>query len=522
MASTGSENTLRDFNILATENKDEYQTGDQDNDTQKSFFNTDSSPDQREGHSSDIVDWDGPDDPENPMNWSTAKKATAVSIVSLITFITPLASSIFAPSIEQVMAEFHSDNEQLAAFIVSVYLLGYCFGPLLIAPLSELYGRYWVYHICNIIFVIFTVACALAPNLSSLIIFRLLSGLAGSCPLTLGAGSLADMIAPEKRGAAMAAWILGPLVGPVVGPIGKKWCPAGGYLTQAKSWRWSFWVVAIAAGAVTILGAIFLRESYAYTLLEQKTKRLRKESGNPNLRSKLDTGRSPIDVFKLAIFRPSKMLLFSPIVFLLSLYMAILYGYLYLLFTAMSAVFEGPYGFSTGQVGLSYLGFGIGNGIGLAFIAATSDRMALSLQAKHGGELKPEYRLPLMTIASFFVPVGLFWFGWTAETHQHWILPIVGTTVLGFGLVLTFMAISVYLVDAFGTYAASAMAANTVLRSLLGALLPLAGRSMFDALGLGWGSSLLAFIAVAMIPLPIIFLRHGERIRNIVLFNVKF
>jgi MFS family permease len=119
------------------------------------------------------------------------------------------------------MSEFHSTNEQLASFIVSVYLLGYCFGPLAIAPLSEMYGRLPLYHICNVLFIIFSVACALAPNLGGLIAFRFLAGLAGSCPLTIGAATLADMISKEKRGAAMSSWALGPLFGPVIGPIGK-------------------------------------------------------------------------------------------------------------------------------------------------------------------------------------------------------------------------------------------------------------------------------------------------------------
>lgn len=119
------------------------------------------------------------------------------------------------------MTEFHSTNEQLASFIVSVYLLGYCFGPLAIAPLSEMYGRLPLYHVCNVLFIIFSVACALAPNLGGLIAFRLLAGLAGSCPLTIGAATLADIISKEKRGAAMSSWALGPLFGPVIGPIGK-------------------------------------------------------------------------------------------------------------------------------------------------------------------------------------------------------------------------------------------------------------------------------------------------------------
>lgn len=138
------------------------------------------------------------------------------------------------------MKEFESTNVELSAFVVSVYLLGFSFGPLLIAPLSELYGRAPCYHVCNVMFIVFNVACAVANSLDSLIVFRFLAGSFGSAPLTIGAGSMADMISQENRGAAMSAWALGPLLGPVVGPI------AGAYLTEAVGWRWTFWVLAIA------------------------------------------------------------------------------------------------------------------------------------------------------------------------------------------------------------------------------------------------------------------------------------
>lgn len=133
---------------------------------------------------------------------------------------------MFAPGVPNVMLDFKSSNESLAAFVVSVYLLGYCFGPLAIAPLSEMYGRHPLYTLCNILYTIFNVACAVAPDMASLIVFRFLAGIVGSCPLTLGAGSLADMIPQEKRGAVMAVWALGPLLGPVIGPVGKHVTPA--------------------------------------------------------------------------------------------------------------------------------------------------------------------------------------------------------------------------------------------------------------------------------------------------------
>jgi multidrug resistance protein len=194
-----------------------------------------------------LVDWDGPDDPKNPRNWPLSKKAIITGTVSLITLLTPLGSSMFAPGVPEVMEEFQSTNLEMASFVVSVYLLGYTFGPLLIAPMSEMYGRLPIYHTCNVLYIIFNVACALAPSMNSLIVFRFFAGTAGSAPLTIGAGTIADMTSQERRGSAMAIWALGPLLGPVIGPV------AGGYLTADKGWRWTFWVLAIAVSPFRLL-----------------------------------------------------------------------------------------------------------------------------------------------------------------------------------------------------------------------------------------------------------------------------
>lgn len=131
----------------------------------------------------------------------------------------PLASTIIAPSTPQIMIAFNSTNETLGSFITSVYLLGYSFGPLVIAPVSEMYGRSITYNVCNTIFLVFSIACAVANNESSLIVFRLFCGIAASCPLTLGAGTIADMVPLERRGMAMSFWIMGPLLGPAFGPL---------------------------------------------------------------------------------------------------------------------------------------------------------------------------------------------------------------------------------------------------------------------------------------------------------------
>ncbi|EXJ96492.1 hypothetical protein A1O1_01618 [Capronia coronata CBS 617.96] len=461
-----------------------------------------------------IVDWDGPTDPEKALNWTEKKKWANIAVISSVTFLTPLASSMVAPAVPLIMDEFHSTDSTIASFIVSIYVLGYAVGPLFLAPLSEVYGRLPVYHVCNFMFVIWSVGCALAPNIGALLAFRLLAGIAGSCPLTIGGGSIADLIIQEKRGIAMALFALGPLLGPVVGPV------AGGYLGEGAGWRWVFWLITIAGGAALIFSLIFMRETYEPVLLRRRTKRLQKETGNLALRSKLDKGISMRQYFWLAIIRPSKMLIFSPIVFVLSLYLAIIYGYLYLLFTTLTQVFEDKYGFSQGAVGLSYLGIGIGSVFGLIIFGALSDKTVKRMSAKGG--MKPEYRLPPLIPGSAVIPIGLFWYGWSAEAGVHWIMPIIGTAFVGLGMLATFMPIQTYLVDAFHLHAASALAANSVMRSLMGAFLPLAGPQMYKTLGLGWGNSLLAFIALAMAPVSWIFFRYGETIRTHPRFQVNF
>lgn len=161
-------------------------------------------------HDPNIVDYDGPDDPENPMNWKATKKWGMVCLVSAITFLTPLASSQFAPGVPEVMRDFHSTSSLLEGFMVSVYVLGFAFGPLIIAPLSEMYGRLPLYHSCNLLFIVFTIAAAVATNMTQFVMFRFFMGCFGGAPMVLGGGTIADLIPREQRGTAMAVWMMGP------------------------------------------------------------------------------------------------------------------------------------------------------------------------------------------------------------------------------------------------------------------------------------------------------------------------
>ncbi|EMD91144.1 hypothetical protein COCC4DRAFT_39710 [Bipolaris maydis ATCC 48331] len=463
-----------------------------------------------------IVDWDGPDDPNNPQNWPMKKKWRIVAALSLVTLITPVGSSFFAPGVPQVMRAFHETSRIMAAFVVSVYVLGFAIGPLVIAPLSEVYGRIPLYNICHLLFVIFSIACAVSDSMGMLIGFRFLAGCAGSAPLTLGGGTIADMFPVEQRAGAMAIWSIGPLLGPVAGPI------AGGFLVESLVWRWVYWILAIFGGTFALFFLVVTRETYAPVLLARKTKSLIKSTGNTNLRSKLAQDLPPREILIRAIVRPMKMLIFSPIVLLMCLYISFNYGLLYLFFTTMTFVFEGQYKFSSGSSGLAYLGIGTGMLLGLLQIGTLSDRYIKKKLATEG-KTKPEHRLPLILTlpGAIGMPIGLFIYGWTAKNQVHWIVPIIFMAPVGLGSLTSLMTIQTYLVDAFTKHAASVIAANTVLRSIFGAFLPLAGLPMFDALGLGWGNSLLGFISMAFIPVPVLFRLYGERIRTNPRFQVQ-
>ncbi|KAF1843634.1 MFS general substrate transporter [Cucurbitaria berberidis CBS 394.84] len=453
----------------------------------------------------DVVDFDGPDDPENPLNWRATKKWGMVALISAITFLTPLASSQFAPGVPDVMRDFHSTDQMLEGFMVSVYVLGFAFGPLIIAPLSEMYGRLPLYHSCNFFFIVFTIAAAVASNMDMFIIFRFFMGCFGGAPMVLGGGTIADLIPREQRGTAMAVWMMGPTIGPCVGPI------IGGFLTVAKGWRWNFWFVAIVAGAFFIMSLLLMSETSGVIILQRKTNRLRAETGNMKLRSKLDSGLSPTDLFKFSIIRPTKMLFLSAICFAISLYIAITYAYLYILFTTFTAVFTKQYGWHGGIMGLSFLGLGVGSLVG-QFIYIHYGNKIVNRHIQRG-DFRPEHRLYVMTIGGFFIPIGLFMYGWSVHFHTHYMVPIAATGLIGFGLLMTFMPATTYLVDVFTIHAASAMAASTVLRSLAAAIIPLSSQTMYERLGYGWGNSLLGFIALALVPIPFLFIKFGERIR---------
>ena len=193
-------------------------------------------------------------------------------------------------------------------------------------------------------------------------------------------------------------------------------------------------------------------------------------------------------------------------------YQAIIFGTAYSLYTNFEDIWS-EYGFNHTQVGLMYLGPGTGFFLAAWFIIPRIDTVYKILTKRNNGEAKPEFRLPLANIGAILLPVSLFWFAWTVEFHVHWFPTILSTVFYGLGQVLIFNTVQNYYIDAFAKYAASAIAAGAVFRSLIGGLLPLAAPQMLIGLGYGWGLSVFGFLSLALAPSPLLFWYFGERLR---------
>ncbi|KAF8897411.1 multidrug resistance protein 4 [Infundibulicybe gibba] len=443
---------------------------------------------------------------QNPRNWSWGKKWASAGIVSFYTFVSPLASSMMAPGLLQVADEYHITNETITALTLSIFLLAYAVGPLIMAPLSETFGRRWVLHISNLVFLLFNVACAFAPTVDFLLLFRFLAGLAGSTPISCGGGSISDMFSEKDRASAMSIYTLGPLLGPVIGPV------LGGWVAQTIGPKWVFIVIAGLCSAASAIGIPFLHETYAPVIRAHLE---RKISDSEHGSSPYQDPPPPTHSQQLLsnVTRPILLLTRSFICFMLSLYMAFVYAIYYLLFATFANFFKVTYGFGPGDGGLCYLGLGSGFFLATLFGAKFADRIYAALSARNGGVGKPEMRIPALIFGSLFAPIGVLWYGWSAQMKLHWIMPIIGSGIFGFGLMTTSLPIQLYLVDSF-KYAASALGAASVFRSLLGFAFPLFGQQMYDTLGLGGGNTLLAGLGILFgIPFPIWLYYHGEKMR---------
>jgi multidrug resistance protein len=415
------------------------------------------------------------------------------------------------------MVQHFDVSQEVVTLGLSFFVLGFAVGPLFWAPLSELYGRQLLFIGTFAAYTVFNIGCAVSQNIQTLVILRFFAASFGSSPLTNAGGVIADIFESADRGVAMAVFAIAPFMGPTLGPL------VGGFLGESAGWRWIEGFLAAFSGVMLLVGSIIVPETYAPVLLRRRAENLSKITGKVyRSRTDIDTGKvTPGRALKKALSRPWILLLREPIVLMLSTYQAIIYGILFLMFAAFPIVYGEGRGWSSGITGLAFIGVAIGMLIALIY-AVTIDRYLYSkVLAKTDNNPPPEARLHPLAVGGVALPIGLFWFAWTNSPDIHWLASVAAGIPFGFGLVLLFLALTNYLVDAYTIYAASVLAASTVLRAVFAAVFPLFTTQMYHRLGIHWASSIPAFLALACMPFPFLIMRYGESIRNRCKYSIK-
>ncbi|KAI1939068.1 hypothetical protein LOZ58_003114 [Ophidiomyces ophidiicola] len=451
------------------------------------------------------VNWEE-DDPENPLNWSLTYKGILIGFLSWNTWVVVLYSTSYTAGLAEIAAEFNY-SKTVVTLGLTLYLFGLAVGSILLAPMSEMYGRKPVGIISLIIFALLIIPCGIGGSMEELLILRFFGAIAGAAMISSAPGSVADIVDDEHRALAFSIWSIGPLNGPVFGPI------IGGFVTQYLGWRWTNWIMLIFSGVAIIFSCI-MKETYAPVLLQRKAAKMRKETDDPRWWSRYDQKEALIDVLKINLSRPFVMAVTEPICIFWNIYIPLVYAILYLCFVAYPIVFREIRGWSTGLTGLAFLGMGIG-GLIIVLLEPYIRKLINSHKIDpETGKVSPEAMVSVVCISAILAPVGEIWFAWTcAPASIHWILPILAGIPFGAGNTGVFIYASNYLTHSYGVYAASAMAGNAVMRSIMGGVFPIIGPYMYRRLGPNWAGTLLAALEVLIIPIPFVFYRYGYKIR---------
>ncbi|KAK9367946.1 major facilitator superfamily domain-containing protein [Lipomyces kononenkoae] len=458
-----------------------------------------------------IVEYNGPDDPYHPLNWSALKKIKIMSILGFATMSVTWGSAIFASAIEKIAEDFHI-GLVVAILGMSLYVFGFAAGPLCWAPLSEMYGRRLPVLIGMFGFAIFNLCVAVAYDVQTIMICRFFAGFFGASCLAVVPATFNDIFTNEWRGTALVCFATAVFLGPLIAPI------IGGFIVYSYlGWRWIEYITMIWGFFAFTLILFFVDETYAPVVLVRKAERLRRATGNWGIHARQE--QTVLDfkgLLERNFSRPVKMLFTEPIMFLVTLYSAFIYGMLYLLLEAYPIIFVEGYGMTPSIGELPYFGMIVGElvGCGIVFVF---EPMTVRAMTANNSKPVPELRLLPTIIGGIFFPIGLFWLTWTGAypQHIHWIVPTVSGIFVGSGIILIFLSLITYLIEAYMMFAASAMAANTFLRSGFGAGFPLFADALFHNLGVQWAGTLLGCLGLMLIPVPVMFFIYGKRLRKL-------
>ncbi|GAA5887480.1 hypothetical protein JCM6882_001423 [Rhodosporidiobolus microsporus] len=455
-----------------------------------------------------------PNDPLDPKTWSHTRRWLYTLMIAHIAILVGQAGSINSAAVPYAAADLNV-SEEVALLDTALFLAGFgCAAPV-VGPLSEIGGRNPVYIITLLIFTVFEIGTACTSTIYARCILRFFAGCAGATPLSNAGGSLADMWTPTQRVYAFPVFAVSGFFGPAIGPV------LGGYIGQYYDYKWCDWVTAIWGALVLVTTFLILPETFAPEILKLKASALRAKTGNPAYKTALEKLREKVPFhvhFVDALRRPFAMLVLEPIVLFFSLYMSVVYIVLFGDLVAYTYVFQQPYHLSDGVLGLTFLSICIGLLVCGAFIPLMykSHKAAVAKAQLEGRPVQPEQHLKIAMVGTWLVPISLFWGAWTSWSHpSSMIWSVLASQVLfGTGILSVFIASYQYIIDAYLSTAASALAVLTFVRYPISGGAVLFTGPMYKNLGRHWALSLLGFLSIAMSAIPFVFFFYGPRIRS--------
>ncbi|SPN99069.1 related to multidrug resistance protein [Cephalotrichum gorgonifer] len=457
-----------------------------------------------------ILDFDPNGDRENPREWPKAFKWAIILLLFSMSFTVTFTCISVVPIASQILSDLDDGRpatSSTSALMVTIWELGEAAGPLFIAPLSEVYGRYPVMNIANLLFICATLLAASSSTTPLFIGARALTGLAVAVNV-LNPAIIGDMFEPDQRGSAMSAVMLAPLFGGTIGPT------FSGAVAESLGWRTVLFIAAGLAAACEVVFLTCFQETYKVTILRRRAK-LSSGPGEDELHNTPGSdSREHMSIKKVwyEVSRPATILFGSGILASIALFSAVPFSYFYVMSVSMPNMLRDIYGLSAAQTGLAFSSMTIGSVITIIICNLTLDRIYIKLRGSH--KAQPEYRLPLAILGGLILPFAMIAYGWVAEYRLSlWIfLPVVG--LLDGVVLLILIPLSAYVVDACGIYTASAMTGLIVTRCLLGTFLPLGTGPLVDNLGYGWGMTTFGILSFCLAPIPIFIMRYGRTWRQ--------
>ncbi|PHH71786.1 hypothetical protein CDD82_6334 [Ophiocordyceps australis] len=448
----------------------------------------------------------GAQDRENPRAWSSSRKWLVTLATSLLSMNATLASSFTSSNTLSISNDF-GVSETVAGLSTTVFLLGFAVGSFIFAPLAESFGRRPIHFVTYAAYLGFSVLCALAPNFAALLAGRFFSSVTIAASMSNSPGILADLWEDTDRGNPMAVYSAAAWMGPSIGPV------IGGFIEIKHGWQWAMYVL-LCINALTTIAMVSIPETCGPVILKKRAKALRaaRPAQYSELQSELEANsQSLLAMYKEALIRPWA-LLFDLINFFCAVYMGVVFTLQFMLLSIYPIVFQTMRGWNEGVGQLPLLG-AVAGAIAAALLIVW-DTMRRNRKHKTHTTLEPEDRLLVSIIGGVGFPIALFWFAWTANYISiHWMVPTIAGAVLSCAMMLIFVSWTNYIVDSYGCYATSAAAANLSIRSMSSASAPLFTESMFKALGVARGASLIGGVATLLAVIPILLYKHGQKVR---------